>query len=88
VLKSDKKELAMEILNCVIDETDNAVDLIEVFSNAVLMFCNMEKNPSHRTWVLESVIDILWQDAVKNKLEFRSFDIEAKIVVKNNEVWH
>lgn len=83
-----KKEMAVDILEHVIEETDGPIEFLEVLANIIIMYCETGKTDTNRVWAIETLIDILCAYMVKKNLKFKSFDLVAKEVTKKEEIWH
>ena len=83
-----KKEMAVDILEHVIEETDGPIEFLEVFANVILMYCESGKTDNNKVWAIETVIDIFCSYMIKKGLRFKNFDVVEKKTTEREGVWH
>jgi hypothetical protein len=84
----DKKEMAVDILEHVIEETDGPIEFLEVLANIVIMYCESGKTDKNKVWAIETVIDIFCSYMGKKNLRFNNFDLVEKKITEKEGVWH
>lgn len=88
VSNSHKKEMALDILEHVIEETNGPTEFLEVLANIVIMYCETGKTDANRIWAIEIIIDILISYMEKKNLKFKNFELVFKNVTHKEEIWH